>query len=225
MEVSTPSGSLSPAVEPSIASARSTQQVLRLRWDADGNKGEDKECTVPVARLRQHCNSATARNLRQKFGSTTEVANPDPNPVLWGKGVLTSDEGDGPRHFEYKQIMEDDQQATPAASPSPSSQTAACRLLSRLKSHGIVLVRGVPTDVSSTEAFGLKLGRHHMGTSSGSNGWSVSTAAAESEYSSIDTAYTRDALLLHTDCAFLKEPPGLEVNSFSLRGEGWRTFG
>lgn len=201
----------SAAIDPSLdATSNKPQQVLRLTWDADGNDEEDEACTVPIQRLRQHCSSETARSLRQKFGTSTEVAKPDPTPVLWGKGVFSSGTGNRYPHFEYKHVMEDDQQPSPASSSS-STLTAANRLIGRLKSHGIVLVKGVPTDVAGTETLRLKLGKHLMGTSSGKDGWSVATGAEETDYALIDTAYTRKSLGLHTDCVFLSEPPGLEV--------------
>lgn len=59
--------------------------------------------------------------------------------------------------------MGNDEQSSPASSSS-SSQTAVSQLMGVLKSHGIALVRGAPTNVTGTEALGLKIGGHLMGT-------------------------------------------------------------
>ena len=200
----------SSAADPSMGAVKTPQQVLRLRWNADGNEEEDEECTVPIARLRQHCSSETARSLRRRFGTSTDVAHPNSTPVLWGEGVFSSATGKSPPSFEYKDIMEDDQQPLPASSSS-SSQTAASRLLGVLKSHGIALVRGSPANVAGTEALGRKIGGHLMGTYYGKESWSVSTETVDTDYSCRDAAYTTKAIGLHTDCVFLAEPPGIQV--------------
>lgn len=173
------------------------QQVLQVRWDADGNEEEDEACTVPIARLRQHCSSETARSLRQKFGTTTDVVNPDPTSVLWGHDVFSPTIANNPLCFDYKAVMAD--------------ETSVSQLVGVLKSHGIARVRGAPTDVAGTEALGLKLGGHLMGTYYGKNSWTVSTETVDTDYSSRDAAYTTKAIALHTDCCFLAEPPGMQV--------------
>ena len=177
------------------------QQVLRVFWTADGNEEGHEGCTVPIARLRQHCSSEIARSLRQKFGSSAEVANAHTKPVLWGADLFSALPGNNPSYFEYKALMEDDQQS--------SSVTA--QLMGRLKSHGIVVVRGVPTDLPGTEALGLKFAGHLMSTLYGKNSWSISKETVESDTLYRNLAYTTDYLALHTDCVFLSEPPGLQV--------------
>ena len=201
------------AADPTVAITGTDQtlhQILRLRWDADGNEEEDEECTIPIARLRRHCSSETARSLRLRFGKSADVARPVSTSVLWGKDVFSSASANATPSFEYKEIMGDDEQSSPAPSSS-SSQTAASQLMGVLKSHGIALVRGVPTNMAGTEALGRKIGGHLMGTYYGKESWSVSTETVDADYSCRDAAYTSKPIALHTDCCFLAEPPGMQV--------------
>lgn len=120
--------------------------------------------------------------------------------------------------------MEDDKQASPAASSSSSSpcsfQTTASKLRGVLKSHGIALVRGVPTDSAATEALGLKLAGYIMGTMLGKTVWGISTEAVDSGALVNDSAYTTGGLPLHTDHSFVSEPPGLQVRQAWLDALG-----
>lgn len=175
--------------------------MLRLRWDAAGDKsGDEEECTVSIARLRQHCTSETARTLRRQLGASVCAETPDPTPVLWGKGVLSSsDAGDSPLRFEYEAIMD-------------PSQTAASRLRGALKSHGLALVRGVPTELAATEEVGLKVTGHLMGTLFGKTVWDITNDPADSDTLFVDSALSTDGLPLHTDYPYGTETPGLQVS-------------
>ena len=208
--------SVSPSSDAKIDTDEGPQKVLRLRWDADGNNSNDEEeCTVSIARLRQHCSSELARTLRRQLGTLTGVEKPDPTPVLWGKGVLSSTAGSNPARYEYKAIMKDDQQSSPASSSSFSSQTAACQLRGRLKSHGIALVRGVPTDPAATEALGQKVAGHLMGTVFGKTVWGLSPENHDTDAFYRDSSYSTDALPMHTDYPYGSETPGLLVSHVS----------
>lgn len=199
------------STSPTVDSNDQPQEVLVLGWDVDGNEEEDESCMVPITRLRQNCTSETARNLRQKFGTTTDVVNPATTPVLWGKYVFSSDTGNNPPCFQYGAIMANEQEPSLTSSSRSSFQTVASELIGVLKTHGIARVRGAPTGVAGTEALGLKLGGHLMGTYYGKNSWTVSTETVDTDYSSRDAAYTTKAIALHTDCVFLSEPPGMQV--------------
>lgn len=192
------------ANDPSKDPDESPQQVLRLRWDADANTpGGEEECTVPVARLRQHCSSETARFLRRQLGTMTGVEIPDPTSVLWGNGVLSSSApGNSSIRFEYKEVMEGNQQ---------SSSSAASQLRGALKSHGLALVQGVPVESAATQALGLKMGGRLMSTLFGDTVWGISIEALDPATSFRDVAYTTGGLQLHTDQSYMSEPPGLHV--------------
>ena len=190
----------SEAGDPSTDLNESPQQVLRLRWGADGNQSEGEDgCTVSIARLRQHCSSEIARTLRRQLGTSNDADKPDPTPVLWGKGVLsTSAAGSSPLRFEYKAIMD-------------SSQTAASQLRHALKSHGVALVRGVPTELAATEKIGLKVAGHLMGTLFGPTVWDITNVPRDFDNSFMDSAISTDGLPLHTDYPYGAEAPGMQV--------------
>ena len=188
------------------------RQVLRLRWSAEANEAEHEECTVPVGWLRQHCNSETARNLRQRFGSSIDGANHRPTPVLWGAGVFSTTTDNSPPIVEYEAVMEDRQRSSLSASSLPLPSTAASHLVGLIRSHGIALVRGVPTDEAGTKALALKVGGHVRSTLYGPDMWATSAEADDGEEGFRDSAYSSDALALHTDCSYLRDPPGLQVN-------------
>lgn len=240
--VETMSPSLSSHANPTACKDERPQQVLRLRWDAGTNKPSDEEeCTVALARLRQHCSSETARNLRLQSGPSTNFEIPDPTPVLWGSGVISSGAKDNPLIFEYKAIMDDEQPSqlapsffssllssaspstpsgsslAPPSSPSPSS--TASKLRGVLKSHGIALVREVPTDSAATEALGMKMARHLMSTMMGQTVWGISTENVEPDSLFRDSAYTTGGLPLHTDHAFVSETPGLQVSYVTVQSK------
>lgn len=193
---------------PSVDAGNQSQQVLLLRWAADGSEAGDDECTVPIATLRKHCNSETARSLRKQFGASTEVPVQDVAPVLWGNDLFTSTSGTTPATFEYKDLMEYDQQES---SSSSSPQSPASHLMRRLKTHGFALARGVPTDVEGTKALGLKFGGHLMSSLYGKETWGISKDAVEEDALFRNLAYTTDSLALHTDLVYLSEPPGIQV--------------
>ena len=202
------------AASPSVDTDERLQQVLRLRWNADGHiSGDEEECTVPIVWLRQHCTSETARALRRQLGTSTNADKPDPTPVLWGKGVLSMPAGHSPARFEYMAIMEDDQRPSPTSSSSASFQAAAPQLRGRLKSHGIALVQGVPNDPAATEALGLQLAGHLKSNMMGHTLWVISTESVDADTLFRDSAYTTGGLPLHTDHAFMSEPPGIQVKT------------
>ena len=80
-----------------------------------------------------------------------------------------------------------------------------------VRSHGIALVRGVPTTEAGTEALALKVGGHLRSTLYGPGMWATSAEAAAGEEGFRDSAYSSDALALHTDCGYLADPPGIQV--------------
>lgn len=189
-------------------------QIVRVRWSAEADGREDEECTVPIERLRQHCSSEIARSLRQRFGSSVDGANRRPAPVLWGAGVFSSPTGhNSPPIVEYDAVMDERQLVPSTLSSLSSSSTAAGHLVSLIRSHGIALVRGVPTDKAGTKALALKVGRHVRSTLYGPDMWATSAETDEGEEEFRDSAYSSEALALHTDCTYLRDPPGLQVKS------------
>lgn len=108
--------------------------------------------------------------------------------------------------------MEDDEQSPTLSSPS-SSQTAAAHLRGVLKSHGIALVRGVPTDSAETEALGRKVGGRVMSTIFGEAVWVVSTEMIDPDSEFRDVVYAAGGLQLHTDQSYMSEPPKLQVTN------------
>lgn len=188
-------------------------QVLRVRWSAEAIEAEQKECTVPIGWLRQHCGSETARSLRQRFGTSIDGASYHATPVLWGAGVFSPADGNSPPIVEYEAVMEDHQRLSSSSSSSVSpSPTAASHLIGLIRSHGIALVRGVPTDEAGTQALALKVGGHVRSTLYGPDMWATSAEVDDGEEGFRDSAYSNDALALHTDCSYLRDPPGLQVN-------------
>ena len=184
------------------------QQVLRLRWNGDEDtSGDEEECTLVVARLRQHCLSETARTLRPTLGTDTDIEHP--GHVLWGKGVLSSTTGNGLPSFEFKDIVEEDDESSSAS--SSSSKTAMAQLRDVVSSHGIARVRGVPIDDAGTETLGLKFCGYLMGSMHSKGLWAVSTGDISSDTLYRQLAFTVDALPLHTDHVAYAQPPWLEV--------------
>ena len=185
--------------------------MLRLRWNGDEDtSGDEEECTLVVARLRQHCLSETARTLRPTLGTDTDIEHP--GHVLWGKGVLSSTTGNGLPSFEYKDVTEEENESSSSSSASPSSsKTAIAQLREVVSSHGVALVRGVPIDKAGTETLGLKFCGHLMGSILGKSLWGISTEDVPPDTLYRDLAYTVDVLHLHTDHVFFSQPPWLQV--------------
>lgn len=190
------------AVDPETTSIRQ-HQVLRLRWSSDP-AGPEHESTIRLDWLRQHCTSSTARDLRKRFGAATDGVTCQPDRVLWGEDVFAA--GNNPPCLEYDEIMGGDQQ-------QPTSGVAC--LVGFLRTHGIALVRGVPTDMAGTEALARKIG-HPRSTLYGPGMWATSAEADAGEEAFQDSAYSKDSLQSHTDCTYLADPPGLQVIRSSL---------
>ena len=74
--------------------------------------------------------------------------------------------------------------------------------------HGVAPIRGVPTEL---EAFGPKFAGSIVRTLCGANSC-ISTDTVQTDTLYRDLAYTTHSLTLHTDGAFLSEPPRLHVN-------------
>lgn len=111
--------------------------------------------------------------------------------------------------MEYGQIVESDEQH-PSESSSFTSKEGVARLTDLIRSHGIALVRGVPTNEAGTKALALKIG-HLRSTLYGPGMWATSVEKEAGEEGFLDSAYSNDALASHTDCAYLVDPPGLQV--------------
>lgn len=190
------------AVDPEATGIRQ-HQVLRLRWTSDLASPEH-ESTIRLDWLRKHCTSSTARDLRKRFGAATDGVACQPDRVLWGEDVFAA--GSNPPCLEYEEIMGGDQ--------SQPTSGVAC-LVGFLRTHGIALVRGVPTDMAGTEALACKIG-HPRSTLYGPGMWATSVEADTREEAFQDSAYSKDSLQSHTDCTYLADPPGLQVTRSRL---------
>lgn len=105
----------------------------------------------------------------------------------------------------------DDPEAAAAGSSPPPAPGASPRLVDLIRSHGVALVRGVPTDEKGTEALALRVGGHLRSTLYGPGMWATSAEASAGEEGFRDSAYSNDGLALHTDCGYLADPPGIQV--------------
>lgn len=212
-------------------------QVLRISWDNDAaasiNRGtkdnESNTSTIPIAWLRQHCTSATARDLRQRYGRAAHGASCRPRPILWGADVFSrpgQDDSSAAVCMHYDELLgRDALDGPPSSSCSPSSPSASAsstlrppaparasaRLVHLLRSRGIALVRGVPTTEEGTRALALRVGGSLRSTLYGPGMWATSAEASAGEEAFRDSAYSSDALALHTDCGYLADPPGVQV--------------
>lgn len=172
------------------------QQLLELRWTADARSQADEyQNAIPGAWLRQHCTSPKARDLRKRFATDDESVTTRAPQLLWGADIFSRTSN--PPCMDYTEIM----------SNAPSSQ----RLVRFIRSHGIALVRGVPTDEAGTKALALKVGGHLRSTLYGPGMWATSADTEAGEEGFRDSAYSSDALASHTDCGYLADPPGLQV--------------
>ncbi|CAN0578342.1 unnamed protein product, partial [Ectocarpus sp. 12 AP-2014] len=88
-----------------------------------------------------------------------------------------------------------------------------------IRSHGVALVRGVPTDEKGTEALALRVGGHLRSTLYGPGMWATSAEASAGEEGFRDSAYSNDGLALHTDCGYLADPPGIQVFNCVVRAQ------
>ena len=190
-----------------------SNQVLQLGWDADQTIMEPT-CTVPVDYLRQHCTSPTARNLRQRFGTSTDVVNANHDRILWDSGVFSTANGNSPPIVDFKDIVED--QSPPSSAPRWSGpKTATAHLIGLIRSHGIALVRGVPVD--DAEKLALKVAGFLRATMYGAGMWTIASKPDEDGQHHNDSAYTCQALALHTDNAYVVDPPGFQVRLCHVR--------
>ena len=184
-----------------------SNQVLQLGWDADQTIMEPT-CTVPVDYLRQHCTSPTARNLRQRFGTSTDVVNANHDRILWDSGVFSTANGNSPPIVDFKDIVED-QSPPSSASRLSCPKAATAHLIGLIRSHGIALVRGVPAD--DAEKLALKVAGFMRATMYGAGMWTIASKPDEGGQQYNDVAYTCEALALHTDIAYVVDPPGFQV--------------
>lgn len=219
-------------------------QALKLSWgtrttdqDSTQGEGEPSTSTIPLDWLRRHCTSPAARDLRRRHGGPADAASSRPRPVLWGADVFScSSSGTtaaaAAACLHYDEVVENEtqqqrqrQQASPppAAGGGSGGGGGARRLVDVVRSHGIALVRGVPTTEAGTEALALRVGGHLRSTLYGPGMWATSAEASAGEEGFRDSAYSSDALALHTDCGYLADPPGIQVGAgcFFLLCEGW----
>eukprot|EP00752_Nemacystus_decipiens_P009969 g8891.t1 len=210
-------------------------QALKLSWstrapDSDVQESRETEresstSTVPLDWLRRHCTSPAARDLRRRYGGPADGASNRPPPVLWGADVFSSSGTKGVTYLHYDEIVEDEahqqQQHHQQGSfrPPAAGRGGARRLVDTVRSHGIALVRGVPTTEAGTEALALKVGGHLRSTLYGPGMWATSAEASAGEDGFRDSAYSSDALALHTDCGYLADPPGIQVFNCVVRAE------
>lgn len=119
--------------------------------------------------------------------------------------------------MSYDDVMADgaldepEEAAAAAGSAPPSVPGASGRLVDLIRSRGVALVRGVPTDEEGTKALALKVGGHLRSTLYGPGMWATSAEASAGEEGFRDSAYSNDGLGLHTDCGYLADPPGIQV--------------
>ncbi|CAM9285762.1 unnamed protein product [Hapterophycus canaliculatus] len=131
--------------------------------------------------------------------------------------------------MHYDEIVGDkavDGASSSSSSPSSSSSStstplapASARLVGLLQSRGIALVRGVPTTEEGTRALALKVGGSLRSTLYGPGMWATSAEASAGEEAFRDSAYSNDALALHTDCGYLADPPGVQVFNCVVQAE------
>ncbi|CAM9549273.1 unnamed protein product [Scytosiphon promiscuus] len=227
-------------------------QVLRISWDGEDAASKtrgvaDSEVptsTVPLTFLREHCTSARARELRQRYGRAADGAGCRPRPILWGADVFcqadrTADvaaqetPSSAVECLHYDEIVGGEPQdgafsssapsslssSSSPTSASPASAGASARLVGLLRSRGIALVRGVPTTEEGTRALALNVGGNLRSTLYGPGMWATSAEASAGEEAFRDSAYSSDALALHTDCGYLVDPPGVQVFNCVVRAE------
>ena len=94
--------------------------------------------------------------------------------------------------------------------------------LKQLYEIGLLAVTDMPSSMDKTEAFAKqRLGGYIMQTLYGQM-WTTRPETLEESYN--DTASTNDELLPHTDCTYMREPPGLQLfNCISSGVEGGDT--
>ncbi|CAB1102385.1 unnamed protein product [Ectocarpus sp. CCAP 1310/34] len=224
----------------STATTDRQAHVLRVSWGdipagpqdtRDGKEGPNTNTsTIPIDWLRRHCTSATARDLRRRHGGPADGPGLHPRPVLWGADVFsagTPQQQQPPACMSYEDVMADgaldepEEEAAAAAaaagSSPPPAPGASPRLVDLIRSHGVALVRGVPTDEKGTEALALRVGGHLRSTLYGPGMWATSAEASAGEEGFRDSAYSNDGLALHTDCGYLADPPGIQVFNCVVR--------
>lgn len=204
-------------------------QVLQLRWSPKCDRQGDTEATIPIVWLRQHCTSSTARQRRQNSGAAINGAACRPSPVLWGADLFSpakTDSNNSPPCVEYDSIVSSSSSSTSSSSKQSASsrqqQQVVGHLVSLIRSHGIALVRGVPTTEAGTEALALAVGGHLRSTLYGPGMWATSAEPGTGEEGFRDSAYSNCALASHTDCSYLVDPPGLQVCGVCGRVGGGR---
>lgn len=229
---SAPATSASSTQPPPAGTGNRPHQALQLSWNTSvaGSNGratganEPSTSTIPISWLRQHCTSPTARDLRRRYGGPADSATHRPRPVTWGADVFSS--GAAAVCLHHNEIVEDEahQQQQQQSASRGAGTGGARRLVDLVRSHGIALVRGVPTTEAGTEALALKVGGHLRSTLYGPGMWATSAEASAGEEGFRDSAYSSDALALHTDCGYLADPPGIQVRVVCvlfLCVEGW----
>lgn len=187
-------------------SERDPPQVLQIRWSVHASaidEHDQHQFAVASDWLRKHCTSPTARYLRQRDGTAIDGVSCRPSPVLWNANVFTPSSDRSPPCMDYRDVV--------AGKEQGSASQGAAHLVSLIRSHGIALVRGVPTDEAGTKALALKVGGHLQSTLYGPGMWATSADTEAGEDGFRDGAYSSDALDSHTDCAYLTDPPGLQV--------------
>jgi trimethyllysine dioxygenase len=138
--------------------------------------------------LRQHCNSPSSRKLRlikeEEFAARH-----------WGSDVFSAEEV----NFTYSDVLD-----------KAGRRGGLARLLGTLARYGIALVSGCPPSLEGARALSSSIGLPRRSLY-GDGMWSTSSAPEDGEGAVGDSAYSNDALALHTDCAYLANPPGLQI--------------
>lgn len=156
----------------------------------------------------------SSRAARSKSPQTTPYSsgvNNGHTALRFSEGsVLDSDEG-------HKNGLENSPGSDSDNSPE-ETDIPVVQLLRAIRSHGIALVRGVPPNEAGTEKLALSIGDHLRSTLYGPGMWATSADSEADRIAFKDSAYSNDALALHTDCTYLADPPGLQVREGRARG-------
>lgn len=163
-------------------------QTLDILWEDDAHRS-----SFNTGWLRKHCYSEAARRERRAC-----VAARDGGITTWSGEIVAN----------RPQVEWSAMQGAGAA-----GEAGLLGCLERLHRFGFCLVRGVPKNMEATRELAEQLGVVHE-TFFGrmwDTGGAVDNGFETGEETMIDTAYSKDALPLHTDGSYLQQQPGLQL--------------
>lgn len=214
-----------------------------VRISNDGSTLHVEDSTFHAIWLRDHCRQSINVDTKQREVDTAAIVmSPNDNKIsnievsecgelleiTFASGYTTTFESRWLRKHAYQNVINSEEEegktlwghdfdlnsVTVSFSEFVKSDETLERSLSFLETYGVLYIRGAETNMSGTKAVADRIGR--VRETLYGRMWDTAPKDVPN-----DTAYTNVGLPLHSDCTYMRDPPGLQMlhcESRALRG-------